>query len=124
MKFQKWGNGFLNEEKVDIKKYYNDKNFEILNTLYDSRSREFQSKYIRINGEPDEVELVEKLEQGFIDFIEKNIQDKKMQRAIINKFEEIQDNNLAEMILWEKEYYKLGFLDGMNLNEELKNFIN
>lgn len=96
----------------------------ILDTLYDSRSREFQSKYIRTNGEPDEVEIAGKLEQEFIDFIEKNIQSKKMQRDIINKFEEIQDNSLAEMILWEKEYYKLGFLDGMNLNEELKNFIN
>lgn len=92
----------------------------ILDILYDSRSREFQGKYIRSNGKPKEVVLAEKLETEFINFVEKNIKDKRLQKTLISKFEKVQENNLAEMILWEIEYYKLGFLDGIELKEELE----
>lgn len=92
----------------------------ILDILYNNRSREFQGKYIIENGKPQELILAEKLENEFIDYIKENIKDKKVQNDFLSKFENLQENNIAEMILWEKEYYKLGFTDGINLKDEIK----
>lgn len=96
----------------------------ILNMLYENRSRSFGSKYINKHGKPNEVIEAENLENEFKKLVKEILNDNNIQTQILEKFEEFQANHLAEMIFFEKEYYKLGFLDGTNLKEEFRRLKN
>lgn len=99
----------------------NDENINgILDVLYETRSRGLESKYIKLNGKTDEIKELEELEKQISDFTQRNIEDKKIQDKLLEMFNKYQEYNLAEMILWNKEYYKKGFLDGISFARELQ----
>lgn len=96
----------------------------LLNIIYETRSRGFENKCFKLYGKPNEIRNVEEFENKIISLIEKNIKDSKLKTEFLDIFNQYQENILGEMIFWDKEYYKLGFLDGINLQKELKKYQN
>lgn len=93
---------------------------QILNDLYEIRGDGLECAYFRMYGKPEAVIKAEKFENEIEHFVKKMIKDEKIQKQILDKFNECQDYALEEMTLWDRQYYKLGFLDGMYLKKELQ----
>lgn len=92
---------------------------QILNDLYEIRGDGLECAYFRMYGKPDVVIKSEESENEMTDFIKKTIKDKEIQQQILDKFNSCRDYALEEMTLWDRQYYKLGFLDGMYLKKEI-----
>lgn len=56
-----------------------------------------------------------------MDMIKEIIKDEEERRYIIEKCEECLNE---EMNYWNLAYYKIGFMDGMSISEEIENFKN
>ena len=103
-----------------VEKMLNIFNFKVLDDLYDVRGEGFEVDYIKNFGKKDELvkpETTEKELENAINLIKDNEVKQKVKKIV----SEFQDSMLQEMCFWDREYYKLGFLDGMNFKTELRN---
>lgn len=93
---------------------------QILNDIYETRGDGLECVYIRMYGKPEEVLNCEKVEDEFRLLAKQTIKDEEIKKQILYKFNQFQDALLGEMTLWDKQYYKLGFLDGIYLKKEIR----
>lgn len=93
---------------------------QILNDIYETRGDGLECVYIRMYGKPEEVLNCEKVEDEFRLLAKQTIKDEEIKKQILDKFNQFQDALLGEMTLWDKQYYKLGFLDGIYLKKEIR----
>ena len=93
---------------------------QILNDIYETRGDGLECVYIRMYGKPEEVLNCEKAEDEFRLLAKQTIKDEEIKKQILDKFNQFQDALLGEMTLWDKQYYKLGFLDGIYLKKEIR----
>lgn len=95
-------------------------NFKVLDDLYDVRGEGFEVDYIKNFGKKEELEKPE-LAENELDEVVNSIDNEEKRKEIKSKISKFQDSMLGEMCFWDREYYKLGFLDGMNFKTELRN---
>ncbi len=93
---------------------------QILNDLYDVRGDGFECVYFKMYGKPKAVIKSEECRNEMMNFINETIKDKEIQQQLLDKFNSCRDYSLEEMTLWDRQYYKLGFLDGMYLKNKLQ----
>lgn len=93
---------------------------KVLDDLYDVRGEGFEIDYIKHFGKSEELEKTE-IKEKELKQIVNSIEDEELKKDIKNKISEFQDSMLGEMCIWDKEYYKLGLLDGMNFKSEIRN---
>lgn len=95
-------------------------NFKVLDDLYDVRGEGFEVDYIKNFGKKEELEKP-KLAENELDEVVNSIDNEEKRKEIKSKISKFQDSMLGEMCFWDREYYKLGLLDGMNFKTELRN---
>lgn len=98
------------------------KEFEnkILDDLYELRGEEVEQQYISKYGDPEEKKKLNKVEEEFVDLIKEVVKDSKDIQSLLDKLDEFEICTMAEMWFWYKEYYKVGFIDGITLREQIR----
>lgn len=91
----------------------------VLDDLFETRTDGFQAVFLKENGKPEEIEETEQVENELEDMIKNLIQDEEIREQILEKLEEFADSKIGELCFWNKEYYKLGAKDGVNLKKEI-----
>ena len=71
-------------------------------------------------GEPKEIKQVKQAKKELEDLIKELVQDEEKQKELWLKLDEFEGGMSGKMSFWDKQYYKLGFLDGIYLKKEMK----
>ena len=93
---------------------------KILDDLYESRGEEFEKYYLKYLVQKEEIRKTELSEDELVKFIQKSIQDENTKKKLIKKLNKFEEDCLVEMHFWNKEYYKLGFVDGNTIRTEIR----
>lgn len=93
---------------------------KILDNLYEMREGEIENNYIAKYGEPEECKEADNIEEDFIKFIKKFIKNEKDMEDLCEKINQFELCAMMKMCFWYKPYYKQGFIDGISMNEEIK----
>ena len=92
---------------------------EILDDLYETRGEKFESVF---NGEYDKIEEIRNAklsEKELTRTIKELIRDEEKQRQILESLNNFEGRSSEESNFWNKQYYKLGFADGMQFKQEM-----
>ena len=93
---------------------------KLLDDLYNIRGEKFEINYMKYYGKKKEIKKSEIAEKNFNQTINKLIKDETIIETIRKKFGDFTDSVLEEMFFWNREFYKLGFLDGINFKNEIR----
>ena len=92
---------------------------KILDDLFEIRGEGLIRDYIKRKGKPKSSKKAEKTEEQLVEFMKKFIKNEKDMKKLFEKINNFESDVLDEMCFWHKPYYKLGFIDGMNLKKEI-----
>lgn len=93
---------------------------QILNELYESSRDGFECIYIKMFGEPQEIKETKKSKEDIEYLIKKIVPDEKKQKELWLELDKYEECMSLEMNFWDKQFYKLGFLDKKYLKKELE----
>ena len=93
---------------------------QILNDIYETRGDGLECLYIRMYGEPEETKKVRQAKQELENLIKEIVKDEEKQKQLWLKLDKYEGNIFGEMNFWDRQYYKLGFLDRIYLKKEIK----
>ena len=93
---------------------------KVLDDLYDSRSDGFEAIYMKKHKDKEQLMKSLKVEEELRKELKKAVINKEILSTILEKLDEFEGNVLEEMDFWNRQYYKLGFVDGNNIKVELK----
>ena len=92
---------------------------QILNEIYETRGDGLQCLYIRMYGKTEEMTEVEKSKKELENLMYELVKDKKKQKELWLKLDRFEGAMSGESSFWNKQYYKLGFLDRIYLKKEI-----
>lgn len=93
----------------------------VLENLFESNKEEFEWYIMKMDKECSEnQELTAKLEEQIRNAIKELISNEEKKKEILNKFKEFDTNMSLATQYWGRNYYKLGFFNGINFKRELK----
>ena len=92
---------------------------QVLNDIYETRGDGLECLYIRMYGEPEEIKETKQAKKELEDLMKELIQDEEKQKEVWLKLDKFEGCMLGEMSFWDKQYYKLGFLDRIYLKKEI-----
>lgn len=101
---------------------------QILNEIYETRGDGLECIYIRMYGEPEEIKETRQAKKELENLMYELVKDKKKQKQLWLKLDKFEGAMSGESSFWNKQYYKLGFLDRIYLKKEIadnnKKFVN
>lgn len=101
---------------------------QILNEIYETRGNGLEGLYIRMYGEPEEIKQVKQAKKELEDLMKELVKDEEKQKELWLKLDRFEGCMSGEMSFWDRQYYKLGFLDRIYLKKEIadnsKKFVN
>lgn len=92
---------------------------QILNDIYETRGDGLQCLYIRMYGKTEEITEVEKAKKELENLMYELVKDKEKQKELWLKLDRFEGAMSGESSFWNKQYYKLGFLDRIYLKKEI-----
>ena len=93
---------------------------QVLNDMYETRGDGLECFYIRMYGEPQEIKETKQAKKELENLMYELVKDKKKQKQIWLKLDRFEGAMSGEMSFWNKQYYKLGFLDKLFLKREIE----
>jgi hypothetical protein len=93
---------------------------KVLDDLYETRGDGLEGAYIRKYGKPENVEKSQQAEEELTKLIQEIVKDEENQSKMLDKLNDFETNIIGEMCFWNKQYYKLGFLDGLFFKKEIR----
>ena len=93
---------------------------KILDELYEIRGDRFVRVYINKYGKPEKSKKAEKAEVELVNFMKKYIKDENDMKELFEKINKFESYTLDEMCFFHKSYYKLGFIDGISLKNQIE----
>ena len=93
---------------------------QILNEIYETRGDGLECFYIRMYGEPEEIKETKQAKKELEDLMKKLVKDEENRKELWLKLDKFEGCMFGEMSFWDKQYYKLGFLDKLFLNREIE----
>ena len=93
---------------------------QILNEIYETRGDGLEYFYIRMYGEPKEIIETKQAKKELEDLMKELIQNEEKQKELWIKLDKFEDCMSGEMSFWDRQYYKLGFLDKLFLKREIE----
>ncbi len=93
---------------------------QILDELFEHRTEDFVRLYKEKYGEPEEVRQTKECEEALTQLLQNTVSNKEELEEIFKQLNFFQSNLLGELHLWNKLYYKLGFIDGIDFRVEVK----
>ena len=89
----------------------------VLENLFESNKEEFEWYIMKMDKECSEnQELTAKLEEQIRNAIKELISNEEKKKEILNKFKEFDTNMSLATQYWGRNYYKLGFFNGINFS--------
>ena len=106
---------------MEKRKYTVNELFEnqILNEIYETRGDGLEYLYIRMYGEPKEIKETKQAKKELEDLMKELVQDEKKQKELWLRLDKFESCMSGEISFWDKQYYKLGFLDRIYLKKEI-----
>lgn len=92
----------------------------IIEEIFKAKSIEFEEYIDKKESEDREVCIVSRLIEEIEELVKELEISEKVRKPIINKCEELDSAVSKELTFWENKTYKLGFIDGMRLGEDLQ----
>ncbi len=92
---------------------------QVLNDIYETRGDGLQSLYISMYGKTEEITKVEKAKKELENLMYQLVKDKEKQKQLWLKLDRFEGAMSGESSFWNKQYYKLGFLDRIYLKKEI-----
>lgn len=100
---------------------------QILNDIYETRGDGLECLYIGMYGEPEEIKETRLAKKELENLMYELVKDKKKQKQLWLKLDRFEGAMSGESSFWNKQYYKLGFLDKIYLKKEIadntRNFV-
>ncbi len=100
---------------------------QILNDIYETRGDGLECLYIQMYGEPEEIKKTRQAKKELEDLMKELVKDQEKQKQLWLKLDRFEGCMSAETNLWDRQYYKLGFLDRIYLKKEIaenkRNFV-
>lgn len=93
---------------------------KILDNLYELREEDIEKQYIAKYGEPEESKKTDKAEKELVNFMKPFIKSNKDLQNLDEKLDNFELCTMGEMYFWYKQYYKIGFIDGISLRMQIK----
>ena len=101
---------------------------QILNEIYETRGDGLECIYIRMYGEPEEIKETKQAKEELENLMKELVKDEEKQKELWLKLDRFEGCMSGEMSFWDRQYYKLGFLDRIYLKKEIadnnKNIVN
>lgn len=89
---------------------------QVLDELYEAKYEDFSHKIIRESDEyKEKLNTFERKVKEMLNFVQGDQYD-----YVESKLDEALFDMLGIVELWDRDFYKLGFADGMKMNKELK----
>lgn len=92
----------------------------ILDDLYEKRKIGFEENFLKKYGEVDETREVQKAESNLTSLIKEIVKDKNEYNKILDGLNKFEEGVICERVFWNEQYYKLGFIDALDLKKEIK----
>lgn len=92
---------------------------QVLNDIYETRGDGLQSLYISMYGKTEEITEVKKAKKELENLMYELVKDKEKQKELWLKLDRFEGAMSGESSFWNKQYYKLGFLDRIFLKKEI-----
>lgn len=96
---------------------------EMLDDLFEIRREGFECLIVRKYKESEEEKRVNRTEREMLSEIRKVVKNEEGRDKLISKMYEFHDAMLGEMEYWNKSYYKYALIEGILLEEEVKDKI-
>lgn len=91
---------------------------QVLNDMYETRRDGLECLYIRMYGEPEEIKETKQAKEELENLMKELVTDEEKQKELWLKLDKFEGCMSGEMSFWDKQYYKLGFLDRIYLKKE------
>ena len=92
---------------------------QVLNDIYETRGDGLECLYIGMYGEPEEIKETKQAKKELENLMYELVKDKKKQKQLWLKLDKFEGAMSGESSFWNKQYYKLGFLDRIYLKKEI-----
>ena len=92
---------------------------QVLNDMYETRRDGLECLYIRMYGEPEEIKETRQAKEELENLMYELVKDKEKQKQLWLKLDRFEGAMSGESSFWNKQYYKLGFLDRIYLKKEI-----
>lgn len=92
---------------------------QVLNDIYETRGDGLECLYIRMYGEPEEIKETRQAKEELENLMYELVKDKEKQKQLWLKLDRFEGAMSGESSFWNKQYYKLGFLDRIYLKKEI-----
>lgn len=92
---------------------------QVLNDMYETRRDGLECLYIRMYGEPEEIKETKQAKEELENLMKELVTDEEKQKELWLKLDKFEGCMSGEMSFWDKQYYKLGFLDRIYLKKEI-----
>ena len=92
---------------------------QVLNDIYETRGDGLDGLYIRMYGEPEEIKETRQAKEELENLMYELVKDKEKQKQLWLKLDRFEGAMSGESSFWNKQYYKLGFLDRIYLKKEI-----
>ena len=92
---------------------------QVLNDIYETRGDGLECLYIRMYGEPEEIKETKQAKKELENLMYELVKDKEKQKQLWLKLDRFEGAMSGESSFWNKQYYKLGFLDRIYLKKEI-----
>lgn len=93
---------------------------QVLNDIYETRGEGLECLYIGMYGEPEEIKETRQTKKELENLMYELVKDKKKQKQLWLKLDRFEGAMSRESSFWNKQYYKLGFLDRIYLKKEIR----
>lgn len=101
-------------------KFAQNNNGSIIEEMFKSKSIEFEEYIDKKESDDREVCIVSRLIEELEELVKKLEVSEKIKKPLIEKCEEFDRAASRELTFWETKAYKLGFIDGMRMGEDLQ----
>ena len=92
---------------------------QILNEIYETRGEGLECFYIKMYGEPEEIKETKQTKKELENLMYELVKGKEKQKQLWLKLDRFEGAMSGESSFWNKQYYKLGFLDRIYLKKEI-----
>lgn len=101
-------------------KFAENNNGSIIEEMFKSKSIEFEEYIDKKESDDREVCIVSRLIEELEELVKELEVSEKVKKPLIAKCEEFDRAASRELTFWETKAYKLGFIDGMRMGEDLQ----
>ena len=93
---------------------------KLLDDLFEIRGDGLECAIVKKYGECEDAQKALKAEEKLTKLLKETIQDDNVLIKVLEALNDFEGYRIEEMCFWDKQYYKLGFVDGFYIKKEIR----